>query len=587
MRELSVSLRTPLQLQLLGPVRLLRGGAHGSASLISQPRRLALLAYLALARPRGLHARDTLAALLWPESDQGRARHALRNALHGIRTAAGRGVIVTEGDALVGVDRRSLACDVIELEDALAAGRYDRLVAGELPPLMGGFFVSDAPAFEEWVGAERRRVAELGLGALLSLSESRERAGDTEGAATAARRACDAAPTDERALRRLIELLDRRGDAAAAIEAYRQFAARLEREFGVAPSPATGALADGVRSRAAAPASVAGRALPAAAPTTDGIGYVHYVRGTYLCLRAAHKGDADDLERSRLLFEEALSRDPGFAYAYAGLSNYYAIAAARNILRPFDAAFGRAIEMSRRALALDPAQAIPHVHFGVKAMYLDCAWEEAGREFATAVSLDPSYAEAQRFLGIWHDAMGRPVEALAALREAVRLEPQIAMFRNTLASALMDRGDWVGALEELRRARAMDPGYGAARERLIRCAEELGQYAVALEERSQAPTIGPVDELRRAFAQDGPAGYTRVARDELRGMLPALEARARVHPPEHPGDLFTPPALRAALIHARLGDHASARQWEEEACRARPGLRPWFRSRPELARAGE
>ena len=41
--------------------------------------------------------------------------------------------------------------------------------------------------------------------------------------------------------------------------------------------------------------------------------------------------------------------------------------------------------------------------------------------------------------------------ALAELREAVLLEPLIAMFRNSLAAALMDGGEWEPALRELER----------------------------------------------------------------------------------------------------------------------------------------
>src|SRR5262245_12921902 len=39
-----------------------------------QPKRLALLAYLAIARPRGAHRRDALVAIFWPELDQHGAR---------------------------------------------------------------------------------------------------------------------------------------------------------------------------------------------------------------------------------------------------------------------------------------------------------------------------------------------------------------------------------------------------------------------------------------------------------------------------------------------------------------------------------
>jgi tetratricopeptide (TPR) repeat protein len=321
------------------------------------------------------------------------------------------------------------------------------------------------------------------------------------------------------------------------------------------------------------------------APLPDSASYVQYVRGTYLFLRAAHEGHPDDLAASRTHFEAALAQHPEFAPALAGLSNYYAVAAARGVLQPFEAVFGEAIALSRRALALDDRLAIPHVHFGVQAMYLDGDWDRAGREFTQAVALDPAYAEAHRFLGIWHDAMGQPAEALAELREAVLLEPLIAMFRNSLAAALMDRGEWEEALRELGRAREIDPSYRAARERIVRCAEELGRFEWALAERERAPIIGPVEEFRAALAVDGPEGYRRVGLDELRSQIPALAERTRHWPPANPSDRFAPPALRLAVIHVRLGEPEAAREWEERACGARPWLRPWFRSLPELVRS--
>ena len=92
----------PFCLRVLGPVTVRADAA--STSRLTQPRHLALLCYLLLARPRGLHARDALIALLWPELDDRRGRQALRNALHGIRRALGPLAILSVGEGLVGVD---------------------------------------------------------------------------------------------------------------------------------------------------------------------------------------------------------------------------------------------------------------------------------------------------------------------------------------------------------------------------------------------------------------------------------------------------------------------------------------------------
>ena len=67
------------------------------------------------------------------------------------------------------------------------------------------------------------------------------------GAAHWGRRAQDIEADDEGSLRRLMELLDRSGDAGGAIRAYDEFAARLKAELGVEPSATTRTLVERLR----------------------------------------------------------------------------------------------------------------------------------------------------------------------------------------------------------------------------------------------------------------------------------------------------------------------------------------------------
>ena len=62
-------------------------------AVLQQPKRLGLLAYLAVASPRRFHRRDTLLGLFWPELDQEHARAALRRSLYFLRAELGAGVI--------------------------------------------------------------------------------------------------------------------------------------------------------------------------------------------------------------------------------------------------------------------------------------------------------------------------------------------------------------------------------------------------------------------------------------------------------------------------------------------------------------
>src|SRR5438034_6212007 len=85
-----------IELSMLGRLSLTGADGREVRGLLGQPRRLALLAYLAAASPQGFHRRDTLLALFWPELDQEHARAALRQALHVVRDELGAGVLLIE-----------------------------------------------------------------------------------------------------------------------------------------------------------------------------------------------------------------------------------------------------------------------------------------------------------------------------------------------------------------------------------------------------------------------------------------------------------------------------------------------------------
>ena len=307
------------------------------------------------------------------------------------------------------------------------------------------------------------------------------------------------------------------------------------------------------------------------------------VRARYLSVpRAAHPGGrVEDLHSCRDFFERALTRDARFAPAVAGLSNYYAVCAARGLLRPFAEHFGRAIALSREALALDASLAIPHVHFGVQAMYLDTDWELAEREFKCAVALDPLYAEARRFLGILLCATGRDVEGIRELGRAAVIEPDMPMFHNSLADTLLAHGRIDEAMASLGAALRLDPDYRAARDRLIRCHERTGRLAEAVAERRRMGGA-TAHRFAEAFERSGAAGYRAARAAELTASIEALTARLGSSNGENPADFFSPLPLQLALANAELGNWDEALRWEQHAASIRPALRQWFAGRPEL-----
>jgi Tfp pilus assembly protein PilF len=473
-------------------------GDPPTSSRVSQPRLVGLLCYLALARPRGLHARDTLVALLWPDHDEARGRKALRNALHGLRQQVGDGVIISAGDQLVGLDTNRITCDAHELErgnwrdDPLSNVPFD---VHDVEPLQG-FHVRGTAAFEHWLSNERDRLRTL---------------------------------------------LRRRAPAAAGPPNT------------VAPNPR--------------------RESPDA--------WVMHARGHYLFLRTAHGGPPDELLRSRDYFERALAIDPTFAPALAGLSNFHAVAARRGVLTPFREHFAEAIRLSEATLALDATIAIPHVHFGVQALYLDDDIQRAEREFRTAVAKDPTYGEGHRFLGVLLALTGQRRESLQAMEDAVALEPDIAHLLSSLASARYGVGDVSGAEAALRRVLLLEPRHGPARERLLLLLEHEGRLVEALEERERHPAMDDAAVFRAALSK-GEAAYHACARDAMQRDVERLLPRVLNPDPTRVDDIFAPPVVRLVQLYARLGDWKRVRSWRLQAQSERPVLARWFDALPEL-----
>ncbi len=152
-----------VELRTLGSLQLKDGGGRPLLPTLSQPKRIALLAYLALATPRGVHRRDKLLALFWPELDERHARANLRKQLHSLRHALGNNTVRDRAKEEVGLDPDSFWCDVWAFEDALEQG--DAAGALELyrGDLLEGFFASEAPEFERWLEDKRAQLREQAL----------------------------------------------------------------------------------------------------------------------------------------------------------------------------------------------------------------------------------------------------------------------------------------------------------------------------------------------------------------------------------------------------------------------------------------
>ncbi|MGH7552523.1 MAG: BTAD domain-containing putative transcriptional regulator, partial [Longimicrobiales bacterium] len=242
-----------IQLRTLGAVELRGSDGAELRPILAQPKRFALLAYLAVNASRGFQRRDHVLALFWPEQDGEHARAALNRALYYLRRSLGEGVLLSRGDEEIGLSGEALWSDVAAFEAAAAQGRVEEAIELYRGDLLEGFFISDAPGFEEWLEGERNRLKQTAGRVAWSLAESALAAENRSLAVHWARWAAERTPYDEAGVQRLVSFLDSAGDRAGAVHAYERFARRIADDLELAPSPETRALVERIRARELTP----------------------------------------------------------------------------------------------------------------------------------------------------------------------------------------------------------------------------------------------------------------------------------------------------------------------------------------------
>jgi DNA-binding SARP family transcriptional activator len=240
-----------IQLRLLGGLDLVDPDQRGELrSVLVQPKRLALLVYLALAGNHRFRRRDTVVSLFWPEVDAEHARGALRQALRFLRGELGADALTNRGEEEVGVNREVVECDAATFEEACESGDWKGALATYRGDLLTGVYIADISAeFEHWLEDERDRLRRRAAAAAWSAVADAERTGDLVAAAPLARRGVELAPDDEGSVRRLMRILDRKGDRAGALSTYEAFRQHLAAEYQAVPSPETEALLASIRTR--------------------------------------------------------------------------------------------------------------------------------------------------------------------------------------------------------------------------------------------------------------------------------------------------------------------------------------------------
>jgi len=268
-----------LKLRTFGGLWVEQDNRPAGAGIGAMRRRaLALLALLATAPEQGL-SRDKLLPVLWPESDEGKARHVLAQLLYLLRRSLRSDDVILDTGALR-LNPDAMHTDVADFHAALSRGDAERAAAIHAAPFLDGFYLSGAPEFERWAEGERTRYAALARAALETVAIAATAAGNHAAAASWWRRVAAMDPLSSRATVALMRALVAAGDRAAALQQGRVHEALVREELGDVVDPEIQSVTNWIRastSAAGATTAAAPPREPAAPPNLPQQRYEEYV----------------------------------------------------------------------------------------------------------------------------------------------------------------------------------------------------------------------------------------------------------------------------------------------------------------------
>jgi TolB-like protein/Tfp pilus assembly protein PilF len=296
--------------------------------------------------------------------------------------------------------------------------------------------------------------------------------------------------------------------------------------------------------------------LIAARPTSDTAAYELYLKGRLLW----GKRSGDNIPKAIGFYEQAITRDPNYALAYAGLAEAYVLLPAYTATAPQDA-YPKAKSAALKALQLDDKLAEAHTALGELLCIGDLDMAGSISEFQHAIALNPNYATAHHWYGNGPLlALGRFDESIAEGKRAIELDPFSPIINADLGQDLFCARRYDQAIAQLRKTLEIDPTFYYAHYNLGIALQLKGDLPAAIAEYRKAQQLSddlfvPV-LLASAKAQLGD-------KDAAVRMLSELEELSQHR---YVGSLWR------TLLYLSLGNRDEAVRWLEQAVADRDTL---------------
>ncbi len=161
--------------------------------------------------------------------------------------------------------------------------------------------------------------------------------------------------------------------------------------------------------------------------TVDPETYKAYLRGMYYLNQGTHEAFKKGID----LLQEAIARDPGDPYAYAGLALGYSIMGHGQLNS--QEAFLQAMSAAEKAIKLDPMNDEAYTTLSILNLYSTWDWPKAKEAFENAIAKNPNNEIAHAHFAWYHILFDDMEKSIFHAKKAVMIEPFSASYTAWLA----------------------------------------------------------------------------------------------------------------------------------------------------------